>query len=101
MRLYRHNCVNTPFGMVKDLRILENRNLKEMLIIDNSCLSFAFNINNGVPILPFYDNEQDEELKHLTYYLNRLLDQSVVDVRDQNIQAFGLLKLKENYNKEK
>ena len=72
-----------------------------MLIIDNSCLSFAFNINNGVPILPFYDNEQDEELKHLTYYLNRLLDQSVVDVRDQNIQAFGLLKLKENYHKEK
>ena len=45
-----------------------------MLIIDNSCLSFAFNINNGVPILPFYDNDQDEELKHLTYYLNRLLD---------------------------
>ena len=64
-------------------------------------MSFAFNINNGVPILPFYDNEQDEELKHLTYYLNRLLDQSVVDVRDQNIQAFGLLKLKENYHKEK
>ena len=86
--------------MVKDLRIIENRNMKDMLIIDNSCLSFAFNINNGVPILPFFDNEEDEELKHLTYYLNRLLDQSVVDVRDQNIQAFGLLKLKENYYKD-
>ena len=86
--------------MVKDLRIIQNRSLKDMLIIDNSCLSFAFNINNGVPILPFFDNEEDEELKHLTYYLNRLLDQSVVDVRDQNIQAFGLLKLKENYYKD-
>ena len=67
MRLYRHNCVKTPFGMVKDLRIIQNRDLKDVLIIDNSCLSFAFNINNGVPILPFYDNDQDEELKHLTY----------------------------------
>jgi CTD small phosphatase-like protein 2 len=97
MRLYRHDCVKTPFGMVKDLRIIENRDLKDILIIDNSCLSFAFNINNGVPILPFFDNDQDEELKHLTYYLNRLQDQNIVDVREQNIQAFGLLKLKDNY----
>jgi len=74
MRLYRNNCVKTPFGMVKDLRIIENRDLKDIILIDNSCLSFAFNINNGVPILPFFDNENDEELKHLTYYLNRLQD---------------------------
>lgn len=85
MRLYRNNCVKTPFGMVKDLRIIENRDLKDIILIDNSCLSFAFNINNGVPILPFFDNENDEELKHLTYYLNRLQDQSIEDVREQNI----------------
>lgn len=85
MRLYRHNCVKTPFGMVKDLRIIKNRDLKDIIIIDNSCLSFAFNINNGVPILPFFDNDQDEELKHLTYYLNRLQDQNIADVREQNI----------------
>jgi CTD small phosphatase-like protein 2 len=71
-RLYRFNCVQTPFGYVKDLRVIKNRCLKDILMIDNSCLSFAFNINNGVPILPFYDNTSDEELKHLTYYLNRL-----------------------------
>lgn len=87
--------------MVKDLRIIENRDLKDIILIDNSCLSFAFNINNGVPILPFFDNENDEELKHLTYYLNRLQDQSIEDVREQNIQAFGLLKLKDSYNQDK
>lgn len=54
-RLYRHNCVMTPFGYVKDLRIFD-RDLSKVLMIDNSCLSFAFNVNNGVPILPFYDN---------------------------------------------
>lgn len=44
--------------------------LKDILVLDNNCLSFAFNINNGVPILPFYDNNADEELKHLTFYLS-------------------------------
>lgn len=55
-RLYRHNCVMTPFGYVKDLRVIQNRDMRKVLMIDNSCLSFAFNVNNGVPILPFYDN---------------------------------------------
>jgi CTD small phosphatase-like protein 2 len=67
-------------------------------MIDNSCLSFAFNVNNGVPILPFYDNTQDEELKHLTYYLNRLEEERVIDVREENMKAFGLLKLRESYS---
>lgn len=26
-RLYRHNCVPTEFGFVKDLRVIRNRNL--------------------------------------------------------------------------
>ena len=67
-------------------------------MIDNSCLSFAFNVNNGVPILPFYDNTQDEELKHLTYYLNRLDEENIEDVRPENMKAFGLMKLRESYS---
>ena len=73
-----------------------------MLIIDNSCLSFAFNIGNGVPILPFYDNQKDEEMKHLTYYLNCLIENvrspSFNDVREYNDDAFGLLKLKDAFH---
>ena len=73
-----------------------------MLIIDNSCLSFAFNIGNGVPILPFYDSETDEEMKHLTYYLNCLIDNirspSFTDVREYNDDAFGLLKLRDAFH---
>ena len=66
-----------------------------MIIIDNSCLSYALNVDNGVPILPYYDSERDEELKHLTYYLNCLVDQGVDDVLVHNREAFGLMKLKE------
>ena len=64
-----------------------------MLIIDNSALSFAFNIQNGVPILPFYDNKEDQELDHLVFYLNGLKDSLVDDVRIPNEEAFGLSKL--------
>ena len=71
-RLYRQHCVETEYGLIKDLRIIENKSLKDMVIIDNSALSFALNVNNGIPILPFYDNKADEELRHLGFYLNCL-----------------------------
>jgi len=70
-----------------------------MLIVDNSVLSFLFQIDNGVPILPFYTNRQDEELLHLTFYLNCLAEQALEeklgtsDVRLQNREAFGLQRL--------
>lgn len=64
-----------------------------MIIVDNSALSFAFHVKNGIPILPFYDCPYDEELKHLTYYLNCLRDAKVQDVRTHNEEAFGLYKL--------
>ena len=76
-RLYRQSCIETEFGLIKDLRVIRNRKMSDMIIIDNSALSFAFNVNNGIPILPYINNEEDEELKHLTFYLNCLQDQQV------------------------
>ena len=40
-RLYRHHCVETPYGYLKDLRIIANREMEEMVLVDNSVLSFA------------------------------------------------------------
>ena len=48
-----------------------------MLLIDNSCLSYSLNLDNGLPILPFYDNPKDEEFMHLTYYLRCLHEKKV------------------------
>jgi CTD small phosphatase-like protein 2 len=87
--------VETEFGLIKDLRIIANRNLKDMVIIDNSALSFGMNVNNGIPILPFYDNVDDEELRHLTFYLNCLMESKVDDITIHNEEAFGLLRLAE------
>ena len=53
-RLYRQHCVKAAEGMyVKDLRIIEDRNIKDVILVDNSIISFAFNIDNGVPISAF------------------------------------------------
>jgi CTD small phosphatase-like protein 2 len=93
MRLYRQHCVETEYGLIKDLRIVKNRDLKDLMIVDNSALSFSLNVLNGVPILPYYDNPQDEELRHLTYYLMGLKDVIADDVRQHNDQAFGLMRL--------
>ena len=61
------------------------------MIVDNSVYSFAFQIDNGIPIIPFYKDPNDEEMLHLIYYLSCLA--GVEDVRNQNRAAFELYKL--------
>lgn len=62
-----------------------------MVLVDNSVLSFAMQLDNGIPILPFYTDRKDEELLHLVYYLRCLVEEP--DVRDHNREAFALNKL--------
>ncbi len=68
MRLYRDSCIKSRDGVyVKDLRIFEDsRNLEDILIVDNAVYSFGYQLENGVPIIPFYDDKEDEELLHLS-----------------------------------
>jgi len=77
-RLYRHNCVEVKLEdqpkpiYVKDLRIIRNVPMENMIIIDNSVLSFAFQLENGIPILPYYQNKDDIEMENLKNYLIKL-----------------------------
>jgi len=88
-RLFRESCVTTEEGIyIKDLRVLGNRNLQDVVIIDNAAYSFGYQIENGIPIIPFYDNKLDEELKHLIPYLKFL--SGVKDLREINKQTFRL-----------
>ena len=40
-----------------------------MVIIDNSVLSFAFHLDNGIPILPYYNGEEETEMQNLCWLL--------------------------------
>ena len=54
---------------IKDLRIIQNKLLKDILIVDNLAHSFGFQIENGIPIIEYHDNPDDCELKYLIDYL--------------------------------
>ena len=68
------------------MRIFQNRKLADIVLIDNSVYSFAFQLDNGVPIVSYYDDPNDEEMLHLKFYLECLKD--CEDVREKNVEAF-------------
>ena len=81
--LSQSNCFKTKKNFyVKDLRTIMNKDISEMIIIDQTPYSFAFQINNGIPIRRWYDDYNDCELKYLTHYLVEL--NSFADVREGN-----------------
>ena len=92
-RLYRDSCVqykkNDMNFYVKDLDIFkDNYNLKDIIMVDNSILSFAYHINNGIPVVPFYDSKQDNELPLLCFYL--LSISNYKDLREANKEHIKL-----------
>ena len=60
-RLFRENCTYINGTYIKDLKKL-NRNLKDVIIVDNSPLAYTFDVDNGLPIKTWYDDKNDTEL---------------------------------------
>jgi len=59
-RLYREHCFETNEGIfIKDLRVIRNRDLKDLILVDNSVYSFGFQLDNGVPIIPYFNDPSD------------------------------------------
>lgn len=58
--IVRENCSQLAQGVyTKDLRIIQNRKLEDLILVDNSTYSFILQLNNGIPIIPFYNNKND------------------------------------------
>ncbi len=77
-RFYREHCTFINGIFVKDLKRL-NRDLKNVIIVDNSPLSYAFNHDNGFPVTSWYDDKNDRELLDIIPILEFL--STVKDVR--------------------
>ena len=91
-RLYRSNCIDIKLDgkdiYIKDLEIFEDFDLKNILIVDNSVLAFAFHLDNGIPILPYYNAEKDYELLFCAYYFESIYNYD--DLREINKQNMKL-----------
>lgn len=94
-RLYRNHCINISGVNIKDLRIFTNRNLKDIILVDNNAISFAYQLDNGIPIISWYDDSSDMELKHLMTYMRTL--SSAEDVREVNRRTFSLHTFHKDY----
>ena len=78
-RLFREHCtlINTAF--VKDLKKL-GRDMKDIIIVDNSPVAYALNQYNGFPITSWFDDKNDFELLKIIPILEFL--SYVPDVRE-------------------
>ena len=99
LRLYRNNCINVGnLFKVKDLRILKNINIKNIVLVDNNMYSFIPQLNNGILINSFYYDKEDKELDNVLRYLIDYVFPAD-DVRKINEQFFGFKTILDDISK--
>jgi len=83
-RLFREACSNHKGNYVKDLSRL-GRDIRHVIIIDNSPASYMFHPENAVPIDSWFDDENDTELLDLIPFLEDMTKvDNVTSVLDTN-----------------
>ena len=92
-RLYRNNCslvnVDGIQFYVKNLDIFDEfYDLKDIIIIDNSALSFIYHLENGIPIVPYYNEDEDGSLYVVGLYLKHIYKEN--DLREANKKYINL-----------
>ena len=92
-RLYRNNCslvnIDGVQFYVKDLDIFdEYYDLKDIILIDNSVLSFIYHLENGIPIVPYYNEDKDGSLFVVGLYLMHIYKED--DLREANKKFINL-----------
>ena len=95
LRLNRSHCRHYQNIYIKDLKVI-NRNLKDMIIIDNNPESYLMNKENAIPILTWEDDINDNELIKLIPVLKYLAN--VDDVRNVINQIVDRNNEKINFN---
>ena len=101
-RLYREHCTYVNGLYVKDLKRI-GRDMKSLILLDNSPISYAFTVENGLPIVSWFNDKKDKEL---VKYIPILKFLSQVDdvrkyikqfVNDGELNYMKTMKIIENY----
>ena len=104
-RLYRESCkeciVNPSVPdakvYVKDLRVL-GRDLKDIILVDNSLLCFSYQLDNGVVCNPFKGASDDTELIAVLEVLTIIDKSPNTDVRRIFKRMYGLTNIIAEYS---
>ena len=103
-RLFREQCSYINNIYVKELKRL-NRNMKNIVILDNNPNAFCLDCDNEIPIKSFFDDKNDKELIQMAYVLEKLAKvndvrpyiKEIVDMNQINYdRAFELFKQKDD-----
>lgn len=79
--LYRDSCCKTKSGkLVKDLSVIAGVPMEDMILVDNNMYSLWPQPSNGVPILHFTFDKQDQELETLADLLDSVTDKPHQDL---------------------
>jgi len=70
--------------------------MKDMVLVDNAAYSYAAQLDNGIPIIPYYHGKHDYELKALESYLLKMV--MLNDVRSLNRRTFQLHNYRNYYH---
>ena len=97
-RLYIDSCTNINGVIVKDLRIF-NKDLRDIILVDNTALCWGLQKENGIPIVCYRGQDDDEELRLLMPFLEYL--NSYSDVRKGIMNYFRWDQLLALYDNEK
>jgi len=89
--MFREHCIHKGNHYIKDLRILKDIPLSQMIIIDNMVVSFAAQLENGIYIPAFTGQSTDTELKTISEFLVTIAN--VKDVRPFVKKFSGIPKL--------